>query len=66
MVGFGQGSHWDKTYDFFLKGNERTYKEILKLFYNKCLILLFCGGGNVNKELMTSPKSIDNVILFLE
>ena len=32
MVGFGQGSHWDKTYNFFLKGNEWTYKEILKLF----------------------------------
>lgn len=32
MVGWGQGSQWDKTYDFFLKGNEWTYKEILKLF----------------------------------
>ena len=32
MVGFGHGSHWDKTYNFFLKGNEWTYKEILKLF----------------------------------
>ena len=31
MVGWGQGSQWDKTYDFFLKGNEWTYKEILKL-----------------------------------
>ncbi|REG78400.1 SRPBCC domain-containing protein [Algoriphagus antarcticus] len=32
MVGWGQGSHWDKTYTFFEKGNEWTYKEILKLF----------------------------------
>lgn len=32
MVGWGQGSHWDKTYAFFEKGNEWTYKEFLKLF----------------------------------
>ncbi len=32
MVGWGQGSHWDKTYGFFEKGNEWTYKELLKLF----------------------------------
>jgi uncharacterized protein YndB with AHSA1/START domain len=32
MVGWGQGSHWDKTYDFFEKGNTWTYQEILKLF----------------------------------
>jgi len=32
MVGWGEGSHWDKTYSFFEKGNEWTYKEILKLF----------------------------------
>ena len=32
MVGWGQGSYWDKTYSFFEKGNEWTYKEILKLF----------------------------------
>lgn len=32
MVGWGQGSHWDKTYSFFEKGNDWTYKEILKLF----------------------------------
>ena len=32
MVGWGQGSHWDKAYSFFEKGNVWTYKEILKLF----------------------------------
>ena len=32
MVGWGQGSHWDQTYTFFEKGNEWTYKELLKLF----------------------------------
>lgn len=32
MVGWGLGSHWDKTYKFFEKGNEWTYKEFLKLF----------------------------------
>ena len=32
MVGWGKGSYWDKTYSFFEKGNEWTYKEFLKLF----------------------------------
>ncbi len=32
MVGWGQGSHWDKTYSYFEKGNEWTYNEFLKLF----------------------------------
>ena len=32
MVGWGQGSNWDKAYSFFEKGNVWTYKEILKLF----------------------------------
>jgi uncharacterized protein YndB with AHSA1/START domain len=32
MVGWGQGSHWDKAYNFFEKGNDWTFKEILKLF----------------------------------
>jgi hypothetical protein len=31
MIGWGQGKDWDKTYDFFLKGNEWTYKELLKV-----------------------------------
>jgi len=35
MVGWGQGSHWDKAYTFFEKGNEWTYKELLKLFNEK-------------------------------
>lgn len=32
MVGWGQGSYWDKTYSFFETGNDWTFKEILKLF----------------------------------
>ncbi len=35
MVGWGQGRHWDKAYTFFEKGNEWTYKELLKLFNSK-------------------------------
>jgi hypothetical protein len=31
MLGWGQGKDWEKAYDFFLKGNEWTYKELLKL-----------------------------------
>lgn len=30
MIGWGKGIDWDKTYDFFVKGNEWTYKELLK------------------------------------
>lgn len=32
MVGWGKGSDWDKTYDFFVKGNTWTYEELRKLF----------------------------------
>jgi uncharacterized protein YndB with AHSA1/START domain len=32
MVGWGQGDNWNKAYDFFEKGNDWTFKEILKLF----------------------------------
>lgn len=32
MVGWGKGSYWDKTYSFFERGNEWTYKEFLKIF----------------------------------
>ena len=32
MTGWGNGSEWDKTYDFFAKGNEWTYNELLKCF----------------------------------
>ena len=31
MIGWGQGKDWEKTYDFFLKGNEWTYNELLKV-----------------------------------
>ena len=30
MVGWGTGKDWDKTYGFFVKGNEWTYKELIK------------------------------------
>jgi hypothetical protein len=29
MIGWGSGPEWDKTYSFFVKGNEWTYKELL-------------------------------------
>lgn len=32
MVGWGQGKNWDSAYAFFEKGNEWTYKQILKVF----------------------------------
>lgn len=32
MVGWGNSDNWNKTYAFFEKGNDWTYKEILKLF----------------------------------
>jgi uncharacterized protein YndB with AHSA1/START domain len=32
MIGWGAGSEWNKTYDFFEKGNEWTYKELLKSY----------------------------------
>jgi len=30
MTGWKTGADWDKTYDFFVKGNEWTYRELLK------------------------------------
>jgi hypothetical protein len=30
MTGWGKGSDWDKTYEFFVRGNEWTYNELLK------------------------------------
>lgn len=30
MTGWGTGADWNKTYDFFVKGNEWTYRELLK------------------------------------
>jgi hypothetical protein len=32
MIGWGKGEDWDKTYEFFAKGNEWTYQELLKIF----------------------------------
>jgi hypothetical protein len=32
MVGFGNGADWDKAYNFFSKGNDWTYNELLKIF----------------------------------
>ena len=29
MVGFGTGKEWEKIYDFFTKGNEWTYNELI-------------------------------------
>jgi uncharacterized protein YndB with AHSA1/START domain len=29
MIGWGTGTDWDKTYDFFVKGNEWTYQQLL-------------------------------------
>jgi len=34
MIGWGKGEDWDKIYDFFAKGNEWTYQELLKLFHH--------------------------------
>jgi hypothetical protein len=33
MIGWGKGPDWDKTYDFFAKGNEWTYQQMLGLYY---------------------------------
>jgi uncharacterized protein YndB with AHSA1/START domain len=30
MVGWGTGKDWDKTYDFFVRGNEWTYRQLAK------------------------------------
>lgn len=32
MIGWGDGEEWDNVYNFFLKGNEWTYQELLKIF----------------------------------
>jgi hypothetical protein len=32
MIGWGMGEDWDKTYDFFAKGNEWSYQQLLKIF----------------------------------
>ena len=33
ITGWGTGNDWDKTYDFFAKGNEWTYRELLKQYH---------------------------------
>src|ERR1700737_1720048 len=30
MLGWGTGKDWDKTYDFFVRGNEWTYRQLAK------------------------------------
>jgi hypothetical protein len=35
MVGWGKGADWDKTYSFFEKGNDYTYREMLKNYNAK-------------------------------
>lgn len=32
MIGWGIGSDWDKTYEFFAKGNEWSYRQLVKRF----------------------------------
>jgi hypothetical protein len=32
MIGWGMGREWNKTCDFFVKGNEWTYEKMGKLF----------------------------------
>jgi hypothetical protein len=32
MIGWAGGPEWDKTYNFFVKGNEWNYEEMGKLF----------------------------------
>ena len=32
MIGWGQSKNWDSAYAFFEKGNEWTYKQVLKIF----------------------------------
>ncbi len=32
MVGWGQGADWEKSYNFFEKGNAWTFQQMLKLF----------------------------------
>jgi hypothetical protein len=32
MTGWKTGVDWDKAYEFFVKGNEWTYRELLKKY----------------------------------
>lgn len=52
MIGWGKGSHWDKVFGFFERGNEWTFKEILKVYQfisvsKKEAVLIF---QNVDEE----------------
>lgn len=33
MIGWGSGSDWNEAYNFFSRGNEWTYRQLLKLYY---------------------------------
>jgi uncharacterized protein YndB with AHSA1/START domain len=33
MIGWGSGPEWDKTYQFFARGNKWSYEQMAKLFY---------------------------------
>jgi hypothetical protein len=33
MIGWGTGADWDKTYDFFARGNQWTYEQFAKCFH---------------------------------
>jgi hypothetical protein len=33
MIGWGAGPEWDKTYDFFTRGNTWSYEQLTKLFH---------------------------------
>jgi uncharacterized protein YndB with AHSA1/START domain len=33
MIGWGNGPEWDKTYDFFARGNKWSYEQLVKLYY---------------------------------
>jgi uncharacterized protein YndB with AHSA1/START domain len=33
MIGWGKGPDWDKTYDFFARGNELTFKRMLRIYH---------------------------------
>jgi hypothetical protein len=34
MIGWGTGADWDKTYNFFAKGNKWSYEQLTKIFKN--------------------------------
>lgn len=33
MLGWGKGAEWDKTYEFFARGNEWTFQKVAKVFH---------------------------------